>query len=61
MLIFDMVYRSTRLLQEAEAQGARILNGKGMLVRQAGLAFQRWTNQPAPIPVMMQAFDQDTH
>jgi shikimate dehydrogenase len=61
MLIFDMVYRSTRLLQEAEAQGARILNGKGMLVRQAGLAFQRWTNQPAPIPVMMQAFDHDTH
>ena len=59
MLVFDMVYRSTRLLHEATAQGAQTLNGKGMLVRQAGLAFQRWTNQPAPINVMMHAFDQE--
>lgn len=61
MLVFDMVYRPTRLLEEAQAQGAQTLNGKGMLVRQAGLAFQRWTHQPAPIDVMMRAFDQDTH
>jgi shikimate dehydrogenase len=60
-LIFDMVYRPTRLLREAEQRGARTLNGKGMLVRQAGLAFERWTGQTAPFEVMLQAFEQDQH
>lgn len=54
-LVFDMVYRPTRLLREAAARGARTLDGWGMLVRQAGLAFERWTGQPAPLDVMRSA------
>lgn len=54
-LIFDMVYRSTPLLRAAAERGARPLNGAGMLVRQAALAFERWTNQPAPLDAMRAA------
>jgi shikimate dehydrogenase len=55
MLVYDMVYRTTRLLREAEARGARTLNGLGMLVRQGALAFTRWTGQAAPLDVMHEA------
>jgi len=55
-LVFDMVYRPTRLLREAAARGARALDGTGMLIRQAALAFERWTNLPAPLDVMRAAF-----
>jgi shikimate dehydrogenase len=54
-LVFDMVYRPTRLLREAAARGARPLDGAGMLVRQAALAFERWTGLPAPLDVMRAA------
>lgn len=54
-LVFDMVYRPTRLLRDAAARGARTLDGAGMLVRQAGLAFERWTGRPAPLDVMRAA------
>ena len=55
-LVFDMVYRPTRLQREAAAHGARILDGAGMLVRQAALAFEYWTGRPAPFDVMWAAF-----
>lgn len=55
-LVFDMVYRPTRLLREAAAQGAATLDGAGMLVRQAALSFEYWTGQPAPIEIMRAAF-----
>jgi shikimate dehydrogenase len=58
-LVFDMVYKPTRLLNETSARGSKVLNGKGMLVRQAGLAFERWTGCVAPIRIMMEAFDND--
>lgn len=54
-LVFDMVYRQTRLLREAAARGARTLDGRGMLVRQAALSFERWTGQPAPLDIMRAA------
>ncbi len=54
-LVFDMVYRSTRLLREAAARGARPLDGAGMFVRQAALAFERWTGRAAPLNVMRAA------
>lgn len=56
-LIYDMVYRPTRLLHDAAARGARTLDGSGMLVRQAALAFQRWTGLPAPLGVMRAAME----
>lgn len=59
-LVYDMVYRPTRLLREAGARGARTLDGAGMLVRQAALAFERWTQQPAPLAVMFAAMQDAT-
>lgn len=57
-LVFDMVYRQTRLLREAAQAGAATLNGRGMLVRQAALSFEYWVGAPAPLDVMFAAFDQ---
>ncbi|MFO7166873.1 MAG: shikimate dehydrogenase [Chloroflexota bacterium] len=54
-LVFDMVYRQTRLLRDAAARGARTLDGLDMLVRQAGLAFELWTGREAPLDVMRDA------
>lgn len=55
-LVFDMVYQPTQLLHDAAARGARTLDGTGMLIRQAALAFERWTGVPAPLAVMRAAF-----
>lgn len=54
-LVFDMVYRQTRLLCEAAARGAQTIDGLGMLVRQAALSFERWTGHRAPLEVMRAA------
>ncbi|GAB4111552.1 MAG: shikimate dehydrogenase [Roseiflexaceae bacterium] len=58
-LVFDMVYRPTELLRIAAARGLATLDGRGMLVRQAGLAFERWVGKSAPLEVMFAAFDAD--
>lgn len=58
-LVYDMVYRPTRLLREAAARGARTCNGTGMLVRQAALAWQRWTGRTVPLDVMQAALQSD--
>jgi len=57
-LVFDLVYRPTPLLQAAAERGARTLDGSGMLVRQAALAFERWTGSRAPLDVMRAAMKQ---
>jgi len=54
-LVYDMVYRPTLLLRSAAARGARVFDGSGMFVRQAALAFERWTGGPAPLDVMRDA------
>ncbi len=51
-LVYDMVYRPTRLLAEAAARGAAIRDGLGMLVRQGALALARWSGLEPPIEVM---------
>jgi 3-dehydroquinate dehydratase/shikimate dehydrogenase len=53
-LVFDTVYNpiKTRLLQQAEAVGARTINGVEMFVRQAAAQFEAWTGKPAPVEVM---------
>ncbi|MEI7770020.1 MAG: hypothetical protein WCI67_08535 [Chloroflexales bacterium] len=55
-LVYDMVYRQTRLLREAAACGARTRDGAGMLVRQGALALTRWTGRAAPVEIMWEAF-----
>ncbi len=56
-VVYDLVYTppATRLLQLATADGARAINGLGMLVHQGAIAFQRWTGEPAPVDVMRRA------
>lgn len=44
----------TRLLEEAEARGCRVLDGLGMLVNQGVLGIRLWTGQD-PDPVVMRA------
>ena len=56
-LVFDMVYRQTQLLRDAAARGARTLGGLHMLVRQAALAFERWTGKAVPLRVMYDAVE----
>lgn len=58
MLVYDMVYRQTRLLREAAERGASTLDGLGMLVRQGALAFTRWTGRPAPMEIMRETLIQ---
>ena len=55
--VVDIVYqpRITPLLAAAEERGARTVNGVGMLVHQAALAFERWTGEPAPVEAMTTA------
>lgn len=43
------------LLQEAGARGARVMDGKGMLLYQAAAAFEIWTGLDAPVEVMRAA------
>ena len=55
LFVYDMVYRPTPLLQAARSCGARAADGLDMLVRQAGLAFELWFRQPAPLEIMRAA------
>lgn len=56
-LVYDLVYNPpvTRLMELARNQGVETLNGLGMLVHQAAIAFEIWTGATAPIEIMKQA------
>lgn len=56
-LALDLVYgpQATPFLQAAEAAGATAVDGLGMLVQQAALAFTHWTQRDAPVPEMATA------
>lgn len=56
-VVYDLIYnpRETKLLQKATSDGARAINGLGMLVHQGALAFKIWTGHEAPIAVMKAA------
>jgi len=56
-VVCDLTYnpRDTVLLQAARSQGAKTVDGTGMLVHQGALAFEIWTGQPAPVEVMRAA------
>ncbi len=55
--VFDLVYvpPETPLLRAARARGLRAANGSEMLVRQAEIAFERWTGVGGMADVMRQA------
>jgi shikimate dehydrogenase len=56
-LVFDLLNNPpcTRLMQQAEEQGLRTVNGWGMLVYQGAAAFKLWTGVEPPVDVMMSA------
>lgn len=60
LLVCDLIYRpaETALLASARLRGCRVLNGCGMLLYQGARAFELWTGQKAPVPIMRQALAQ---
>ncbi len=52
MAVCDLVYRNTKLLQEAARKGAKTINGSGMLLWQGVLAFELWTGVKPPVDLM---------
>jgi len=54
-LAADFVYGDTAFARAAQAQGAAVITGEQILVRQGALAFTLWTGEPAPEPVMAAA------
>jgi len=57
VLVYDLLNNParTRLMQQAEKQGLRAVNGWGMLVYQGAAAFKLWTGVEPPVEVMMTA------
>lgn len=55
LLVCDLIYQATPLLRAAAARGAATQDGLEMLVQQGALAFEAWTELPAPVEVMRQA------
>lgn len=54
-VVCDLIYKKTRLLDEASRKGCVILDGTGMLLWQGASAFQLWTGQQPDIAVMREA------
>lgn len=56
-VVYDLVYNpaQTRLLAQAEHDGATVIGGIGMLVYQGAIAFERWTGLAAPVETMRAA------
>lgn len=56
-LVVDLVYSPavTPLVAAARQQGATAVNGLGMLIHQAALAFQHWTGLDPPLEAMSAA------
>jgi shikimate dehydrogenase len=57
ILVYDLVYNpyETKLIKDAKKAGAKTTSGLGMLIRQAILAFEIFTDLPAPDQVMREA------
>jgi shikimate dehydrogenase len=57
LMVYDIVYASgkTRLIEDAEAAGARVANGLSMLLHQGALSFEIWFGRRAPLEVMRAA------
>jgi len=54
LVVVDIVYNPirTKLLREAEAVGAKTIDGVDMFVWQGALAFEIWTGAKAPVELM---------
>jgi shikimate dehydrogenase len=61
MVVSDVITNAphTLFLREAEARGAKTINGLGMLVNQGALNFTLWTGVAAPLDVMTAALEKE--
>lgn len=50
--VCDLVYKNTKLLQNASKRGAKTIDGSGMLLWQGVLAFELWTGVKPPVDLM---------
>lgn len=59
MIVCDVIPNppQTGFLEAARLQGAKTLDGLGMLVYQGAIAFKMWTGQDAPTEVMKKALE----
>jgi shikimate dehydrogenase len=57
LCVMDIVYNplETKLLKDAKIVGAKVVSGLEMLLYQGVVAFEIWTNCPAPVDVMKKA------
>jgi shikimate dehydrogenase len=55
--VMDIIYNplETKLVKDAKVAGAKVVSGVEMLIYQGAVAFQIWTNCPAPVDVMKSA------
>jgi shikimate dehydrogenase len=60
--IYDLVYnpRETKLVRDARAQGLNATTGLGMLIEQAALSFEIWTNHNPSREIMRAAVEQSS-
>lgn len=51
LVVSDLIYNpaKTKLLQQAENRGCKTINGLGMLIGQAAIAFELWTEVAMPM------------
>ncbi len=61
-VIYDLVYnpRETKLVRDAQVQGLNATTGLGMLIEQAALAFEIWTNHSPSREIMRAAVEQSS-
>ncbi len=55
--VMDIIYNpiKTKLIEDAETVGAKIVSGIDMLIYQGAVSFEIWTSSPAPIDIMKNA------
>jgi shikimate dehydrogenase len=57
LCVIDIVYNplETKLMKDAKTVGTKVISGLEMLLYQGAVAFEIWTNCPAPVEVMKEA------
>ena len=57
LCVMDIIYNplETKLVKDAKSVGAKVVLGLEMLLYQGAVAFEIWTNCPAPVDVMKEA------
>ena len=56
-IVCDLIYKKTRLLEEASKKECIALDGLGMLLWQGVFAFELWTGMSPPVDIMRDALD----